>query len=468
MNLSPRNANPTLGWQNLPASTFYMDNSGYLYDAYIGSVMGTPYSDGSAWLAFVQLQYLGSTPRATCTKDANTKALRCFQTNTNQITISGSFDSDDSRQTIPMWGTPDRSFQPITLEYEDTACPAACATSTSKPSPTPMPSPSANTQCSNSLKWSPAAGATCFQLVGHGPAHIDGQIMGMAPGYNNPAMGIANFAPATFSIDSTGNTYIASEQGNGLVMATLPIDNYSPWMAFFPTDGLYEGKPYIRSTCSLSPSDKTLKCNLLGFNTWYIAGSNLYGEGSPRNAIPIFGVPTGPMVPVTFTYNEVTCPVKCAATPIASPTSARPSSTPAVHPPSPTAVSSSAIAPSQATPTPSASPTPVAQEMQPCGGYSPGGNFAVSGATYSVYCGVTGSPPVTKLDAVFLPSFKDCMTSCNTRTGCRAVMFREIAPVNGAYQCTRYSALGLPQDDGFDWEGTFDIAFKVRTAAGGT
>jgi hypothetical protein len=104
--------------------------------------------------------------------------------------------------------------------------------------------------------------------------------------------------------------------------------------------------------------------------------------------------------------------------------------------------------------------------MQPCGGYAPGGNNIISGATFSVYCGVTGSSPVSKLDAVFLPSFKDCMASCNTMTGCKAVMFREIAPVDGNYQCTRYSTLGLPQDDGFDWEGTFDIAFKVRSATG--
>jgi hypothetical protein len=60
------------------------------------------------------------------------------------------------------------------------------------------------------------------------------------------------------------------------------------------------------------------------------------------------------------------------------------------------------------------------------------------------------------------------MVSCNVKTGCKAVMFREIAPVDGNYQCTRFSTMGLPQDDGLDWTDTFDVAYKIKSGTATT
>lgn len=489
---------PYLGYQDQPASFFYLDSNGYMYEATMGSVMATDRTDGGAWMNFISPANLGSMPRAVCTKDATTKGLSCFQTSTNVLSIAGS-SIQDSRSNIPMFGVPYSFFKPITLTFEDAACPAPCPTPTPtprttlspSPSPSPAPSPSANAQCSNSLTWFAPSGSTCFTVTGHGPSHVEGQLLGMRPGSSGAALGWG-YAPSIYTIDSQGTVWVASEIGNGWVMSTLPIDGYDPWIAFFPPSFTYEGKAAPKATCSLGTSEKALKCSLKGFSTWIVAPThNFYSSTDDRSGNPIFGVPNGPWVSMTLTYNEVACPVKCGPS---SPSPALPSSTSPSNPqatpayplsssipveiavtPSPSVAPrpSSAASPSVVTPSPSiasssVTPSPTPASMQPCGGYSPGGNFVISGATYSVYCGVTGSSPVTKLDAIFLPSFKECMASCNITTGCRAVMFREIAPVNGAYQCTRYSALGLPQDDGFDWTDTFDIAFKVRSANGST
>lgn len=478
--------NPVLGWPGYETpSTFYIDSNGYMYESYQGSVMATDRTDGGAWMQFVLPQYWTSaSPKAVCTKNAATKGLSCFQTTTNVITVENTLDNDDSRSVTPMFGAPYEIFKPITFTYEDIACPAPCApsnTSTpiiSTPATSAVPSPSASASCSNSISWVASAGSTCFTVTGHGPQHIEGQILGMKPGYSGASFGWAGWDPATFSIDAAGNFWVASETGNGWVMATLPVDGYSPWISFFPPNGQYDGKAYPRAVCSLRASDKSIQCSLNGLTTFYVAPThNFYSDSDSRSGNPIFGVPSGPWVSATLTYNEVACPVRCAAnssapatlpTSTSSPAYAQSTSTPSyssISPPSSTVPSE----PSTFTSTPtvsssSASPTPTADEMQPCGGYSPGGNFDISGTTYSVYCGVTGSSPVTKLDAIFLPTFKGCMASCSTKTGCKAVMFREIAPVSGAYQCTRYSALGLPQDDGLDWEGTFDVAFLANGA----
>jgi hypothetical protein len=500
-------ANPVLGWSGFEPSTFYLDSNGFMYESYQGSIMSTDRTGGGAWMQFTLPQFIGTTTKAICTRNPLSKSLSCFQTSTDVITVESSFSADDSRSVTPMFGFAASNFIQISLTYEETACPALCPTSTPTPSPIPVstwitssvssiqPSPSANSQCSNSISFVAPAGSTCFTVTGHGPSHVDGQLLGMAPGYSGAAFGWDNFKPATFYRDSDGYVRVASETGNGWMMATLPIDNYSPWLSFFPSTDLYEGKPYLRATCSLATQDKSLKCSVKGFDTFYVAPNKLfYSSTDTRSGMPIFGVPSSPWVSMTMSYNEVACPVKCGAissaplalsspTPASSPqsSSAKPTSTSnrpelgvesststglATTTPSGSPISSSIA--SSVTPAPSStstSPSATPEAIQPCGGFSPGGNNAISGVTYNVRCGATGSSPITKLDAVFLPSFKACMESCNTKTSCKAVMFREIALVDGNYQCTRFSTMGLPQDNGLDWEGTFDVAYQVEPSA---
>jgi hypothetical protein len=490
-----------LGWRNLPGAIFYLDSNGYMYESFRGALMATDRTGGGAWMTFTMPEYALNMPKAICTKNTTTQALSCFQTSTSIITVGSGFSADDSRNTLPMFGFPDPSFTQITLTYEDAACPAPCSTlkttSTLLSTSTPVSSfissiqPSATPQCSDSLTFVAPATSTCFTLTGHGPPHVEGQLLGMAPGYSSPAFGWDQFKPATFYRDPDGYVFVVSEIGNGWVMATLPIDGYSPWMDFFPPGGLDAGRPYPRATCFLTPEDKSFHCNLNGLNTWYIAPNKFYySTQDSRSGMPVFGVPRSPSVVVTLNYNEVACPVKCGGSTQASiplviqvsssmstpwsslvtitPSSATSSISSSTSSSFPFSTSSFVSPSTSAAASSSVSPSATPEPMQPCGGYSPGGNNIISGSTYSIFCGTTGSSPITKLDVVLLPSFKACMVSCNVKTGCKAVMFREIAPVDGNYQCTRFSTMGLPQDDGLDWTDTFDVAYKIKSGTATT
>jgi hypothetical protein len=465
--------NPEFQWNGWPASVFYLDSDGHMYEAVEGSVMSTDRTDGGAWMQFTAPQYVGNMPKAVCTKGPGF-SLSCFQTSTSVITISGSFGADDSRIVTPMFGTPDWSFKPITLTYEDTACPAACvkSASSSTPAPTSTPAPSSTpatsttssvpvtsvtpsatpssvAQCSTSLTFTAPAGSTCFTVTGHGPAHVEGQILGMRPGYTGAVFGWDTYTPATLYRGPDGLVYVASDTfANGWVMSMVSDTGASPWMGFYPTTQV-AAQNYPKATCSLNPQSKAFTCSMAGFTTFIVAPiHNFYSATDSRSGNPIFGVPSGPWVSMTMTYNEVPCPVKCGTnSPSSTPTTSATSQPPTL-PPSPTSASPSAASPSN----------PAEESSTPCGGFGTGGIKTVGGKAYNVYCGQTGSAPVTQINAVYLPSFSDCITSCNTLSGCKAVMFREIAPNNGNYQCTRYSAMGLPVAGGLDWTGSFDVA----------
>ncbi|KAF2827829.1 hypothetical protein CC86DRAFT_404870 [Ophiobolus disseminans] len=534
------NANPVFRSSGDEQAIFYTDSNGYMYEAYQGLIMATANTGVGWWVQFSFPQFVTSAyTKAICTKNSATLGLSCFQTSSDVMAVAPAYDPNDERSMMPMWGQASPTYKLISLSYEDIACPTLCpkvdpvytpmmpstinpsvATSTPVPSvvaSTPIlssisstqPSASINAQCSNSLPTPAPAGSKCFTITGHGPSHVEGQLLGISSGftastsYLRAAFGWG-FDVATFYTDSNGYLWVASENSNGNVLSLLPTAAQTPYLAFYGPGSLYNGGAYVKAICSLGSQDRSLTCSIKSYTVFMAAPEKLfYGATDTRSGTPVWGPPYyESTVSMSMSYNEVACPVKCgssSALPATSSavqpakyssgarqttTSSPPqeswiaaSSTPSGYPPRPTAASSSnaatptlssaslSLTPSSTSSdpspsTPSSTPSATPGVMLPCDGHT-SGPIAISNAAYIITCGATGASPITRQDVIFAPSFRACMEACNTKTGCRAVMFREIAPVGGKYQCTRYSAMGAPPSDGLDWEGTFDVARRV-------
>ena len=458
-------ASPSFDWPNTSPSIFYLDGAGTMYEAGQGTLMATDRTGGGAWMQFTELRFLGSQTKAVCTKDASTKSLTCFQTSTSYLGIATNYPPEDSRRTMPMFGA-QFGFTQITLTYEEVACPALCNKAIETPTPTPVVVPTSSTQCLSPVATEAPAGSVCFTLIGHGPAHVEGQPLGMKSGYGNPTLGWSGYTPAVFYKDSNNWIYIASAEQNGQVMSSYsPVEVDSPWMQFNPPT-----TNNMKATGIFFP-DKTFVFSLGSVVGTVVAPSkDYYSADDSRSATPLFARTGGTWAKLTFTFTEVQCPAKCAQG--GGPSSSVQASSTwslAVPPSMSSSVTSSTSMAASATSTvavttstTSANPQPSSEAettMTPCDGLGSGTkNFL--GFDYTIFCGATGSSPATEIDVRYLPSFAACINYCTGLSVCKAVMFQEIAPKKNNYKCTRYSVLGVP-GMGLDWKGTFDVAYRV-------
>ncbi|KAI8940076.1 hypothetical protein NX059_003795 [Plenodomus lindquistii] len=126
LSMKPGYSTPMFDLTNGPPSTYYLDNSGAMYESSRGYVMSTPYTGGSMWMKFTDIKTAAAEPKAVCTKDASIKGLTCYQTNTNALYVSANYPETDGRRTMPIFG-PQYNFVQITMTYEETLCPAKCA-----------------------------------------------------------------------------------------------------------------------------------------------------------------------------------------------------------------------------------------------------------------------------------------------------------------------------------------------------
>lgn len=447
-----------------------------MYEAGQGTLMATDRTGGGAWMQFTEPRFLGSQTKAVCTKDASTKGLSCFQTSTSYLGIASNYPPQDSRRTMPMFGE-QFGFTQITMTYEEAACPALCskAVTITTPTSTSIVVPTSTAQCLSSVATEAPAGSKCFTLIGHGPAHVEGQPLGMQSGYGNPNLGWSGYTPAVFYKDANNWIYIASAEQNGQVMSSYsPVEVDSPWMELNqPTT------PNMKVTGAFFPEDKTFVFTLGSIVGTVVAPRKDYFSASDtRSGIPLFARTGGTWVRLTFTYTEVTCPVKCAqlggpsssvqplpTSPLAIPTpfsSSVPTFTPTTLDRPSTTPMAVSTTPTVATPTPSASPQPSVEAestMTPCDGLE-NSTRDFLGFDYKIFCGTVGSSPAVEIDSRYLPSFTACINYCTGNGLCKAVMFQEIAPKKNNYKCTRYSSLGVP-GAGLNWKGVFDVAFRV-------
>ncbi|KAL6706171.1 hypothetical protein ACN47E_006087 [Coniothyrium glycines] len=442
--------NPTFEGSGPVQAVFWTDSENHVYESSRGYVMANDREPTGNWMTFTRPAEAAGMPKATCVKDASTKSLVCFQTTTNVLSVGTGYT--DGRKYITMFGTPFSFFTPITLTYEDTACPRLCG---AESAPVPVPSPSSSlavpASSSTPVALPPAScfargtiaqtptGSRCFTLTGHGVPHIEGYLLGAQEGDASVVFSnYQGFTPAIFYMQPNGWVGIASNVRSGTIMAASTEVIRTPWLEFADPWSISNG--YKPATCSMN-SDGTFTCTLTnnwGTNTVWSLDAH-FQDKDARDYMPAWGFPNDKFNRLTFTYNEMACPVVCGATPTPTPT------------PSPSAV------------TPIRTPTPTPSSVPWCGGLTTGPyELTANGqqSSWDVRCQRQDFPaPQSIYEGYYMATFTGCMEACLSRGElCVAIHYTFVNPWGN--WCMLFRSV-LPSVDAGDNTGDFNLAFVV-------
>lgn len=187
-----------------------------------------------------------------------------------------------------------------------TSTQSSVVTSLSSSTPTPSATSSTSATPTKSSCTSPTP-ISCFTITGHGQSIVEGQPLGVRSYYTSPYYGLQfrslTYAPGTFGIWPGGYVSVVSADNKGWYMSSRAgaegIQEGTPdWLMFVPS-GV---SGWSKNVCTIDSSTKRLSCCNGRLCDFTIADSN--------NGSPSYGN-YGKGLPITATYDLVTCPSMC-------------------------------------------------------------------------------------------------------------------------------------------------------------
>ncbi|CAO2653397.1 Nn.00g028080.m01.CDS01 [Neocucurbitaria sp. VM-36] len=439
------NANPTLGWDEYTPSIFYLDATGTVGVATStrnGVIMANaPETTDTPWMLFVDpsaAQAAGYTT-AVCSLNAG-NSLTCslynglytFWTTYYQLLAT------DSRSVTPMWGQATGLYVPLTLSYTQVTCPALCPGTKPTPTPTPVEPTPTPTPTPSGPPW-------CGGYTGGGAVVVNGHTWDIYCGIQvaEPLQQISYTYAKDFSVCMD---YCTAAPG------CIAVD--------FRETGKYGGRYRCRWYSQVGlPEDGTAGSYL--FDAAYLVGGPVIPAAAESSTLSSIETPVPTPTTPSFSLAESQSSIPELSSTLVTMIS---QSTSTVLPTTQDSTSLMPVATSESdSPTPVATPSPSPTGNAPCFGLTNGRMTSAAGDIWDIHCGVQGTEPVTRIDFQYVPTWELCFAYCRERDDCVAVQWREIMNVGPSRQCSRYSALGLPDESSPDMTGSYDVAYLIST-----